>query len=132
MKRTNNSTIKQSKKTYKRVKKYSDFVTIILLHDQPVSKKRFPLLTEKRGLCSSSLLECQIQAIHRKFSNYEIILCTGLVSGEINSHIKHKYKKFNIRIIENKDFENCNSCESARLCLQNTNNNKIFIIDIQQ
>ena len=43
--------------------------------------------------------------------------------------LKKKYSKYNIRIIENSNFTESNSCESTRLCLQNTTNDRILIID---
>lgn len=113
----------------KRIKKYQDFVTIILLHDHPVYRKRQVSSLDSFDANSIALLEYQISAIHKKFAKYEIIVCTGCIGSNTNVYIKNKYKKFNVRVIENKDFNTCNSCESVRLCLQNTNNDKIFIIN---
>ena len=113
----------------KRVSKYQDFVTIVLLHDQPAFKlknKTSPVLI---NLDKFTLLEYQLKIIDKKFKNYEIIICTGFLCDKLNLWLKKKYKKYNIRIIENTHFTEYNSCESARLCLQNTNNDKILIID---
>lgn len=114
-----------------RWKKYDEFVTIILLHDKPIIKTRSQSAANLITIKNIVLIEEQIKAINRRFSNYEIIICTGYFSSTINIHIKNKYKHHNIRIIENKEFETCNSCESVRLCLQNTNNDKVFIINGQ-
>jgi CTP:phosphocholine cytidylyltransferase-like protein len=126
MKQSNKILVKPKTRVGKRIKKYEDFVTIILLHDQPCPKKRTNASFDSHSIF---LIDQQVSAIHKKFSNYEIIICTGFISTSFNLHIKNKYKKFNVRVIENKDFETCNSCESVRLCLQNTNNSKIFIIN---
>lgn len=129
MKHMNKTLMAPNARKSKRVKKYQEFVTIILLHDQPVNKKRSFSSIEACDASNTVLLEHQISAIHKKFAKYEIIVCTNFISSTANIYIKNKYKRFNVRIIENKDFDTCNSCESTRLCLQNTSNDKIFIIN---
>jgi hypothetical protein len=40
-------------------------------------------------------------------------------------YVREKFKRVNIRIVENQLFRNSNSCESVRMCLLNTMNHKI-------
>jgi NDP-sugar pyrophosphorylase family protein len=75
------------------------------------------------------LLDVQIQTINSYFSNKEIILCVGFDSSSIIKYVRNSYKNLNLRIVENQLYEKTNSCESLRLCLNNTLNNKIFVID---
>lgn len=113
----------------KKPRKYQEFVTFVLLHDQPAFKlknKTSPVLININKL---TLLEYQLRVINKKFQNYEVIVCTGFLSDQVNMYLKKKYSKYNIRIIENSNFTESNSCESTRLCLQNTTNDRILIID---
>jgi CTP:phosphocholine cytidylyltransferase-like protein len=109
--------------------KYQDFVTIVLLHDQPAFKLKNKTSPALINIDKFTLLEYQLKIINKKFKNYEVIVCTGFLCDQLNLLVKKKYKKYNIRIIENSHFTEYNSCESARLCLQNTTNDKILIID---
>ena len=48
---------------------------------------------------------------------------------KVEKYIRLKHKNINIRIVENQTYSQTNSCESLRIALNNTQNNKIFIID---
>ena len=74
-----------------------------------------------------SLLERQIESIQAVFVNFEIILCSGFETEKIVNFIKDKYKDVNIRVVENQVHYNSNCCESTRLCINNTTNNKILL-----
>lgn len=103
----------------------SSFYTIVLFSDshgyrlKKVGPVQFVKINKK------TLLQYQVEAITKKFKNCEIILGCGFESSSIAKYIKEKFKKVNIRIVENQLFRNSNSCESVRMCLLNTNNNKI-------
>ena len=73
-----------------------------------------------------SLIETQINAIKSTFSNFEIILCSGFETERTVNFIKEKFNNINIRVVENQVHYNSNCCESARLCINNTMNNKIL------
>jgi NDP-sugar pyrophosphorylase family protein len=75
------------------------------------------------------LLDLQISAIKKAFSQYEIVLCVGFDADKITKYIRAKYSKLNIRIVENQMFNSCNSCEGARLSINNTLNDKILFMD---
>jgi len=125
------SSAKKNKKqpVKRRPRKYEEFITIVLLHDQTINrmKRHSPTLFIDVG--EQKLIDKQINAINKKFTNYELIISVGSSTSAVYSYIMNKYKDNTIRIVENKDYENTNSCESARLCLHNTFNDKILFID---
>ncbi len=118
-----------TKKT-RRSRKYDDFITIVLLHDQIINRMRchepicFIELNDQQ-----KLIDKQIQAINSRFKNYELIISIGNYADKIYDHIKKKHKNKSIRLIENMNYMDTNSCESIRLCIHNTNNDKILVID---
>ena len=103
------------------------FITVVLLSEnhgyRMKSKGAIPLV----DINGTTLLDRQINAIKAVFQNFEIILCCGYDSGAVFQHVKEKYKALNIRIVENQVYENSNCCESARLAINNTLNNKIIL-----
>lgn len=73
-----------------------------------------------------SLLEKQIDSIQSVFKNYEIIFCCGNSPFKVFEYLK-KINHKNIRIVENQCFQDSNCCESIRLALNNTFNEKVLI-----
>lgn len=104
-----------------------DLVTIVLLSENHGHRMKSygPLSLIKLG--SKTLLEKQIETIISTFENYEIIICSGFETAKTSTFIKSKFSDLNIRIVENQMHYNSNCCESARLCINNTMNNKIVI-----
>jgi len=104
-----------------------DLVTIVLLCDSPGYRMKsygpIPLVT----ISNYKLIDLQIKAIQEAFKNFEIILCVGFDAEKICKYIRTKYHNINIRIVENQLFNSSNSCESVRIALNNTLNNKILI-----
>jgi len=103
------------------------FVTVVLLsenHGYRMKSKGAIPLVDINGI---TLLDRQINAIKAVFQNFEIILCCGYDAGAVFEHVKGKYQNLNIRIVENQVYENSNCCESARLAINNTLNNKIIL-----
>jgi len=107
----------------------SDLITFILLCDMPGRRMKSYGSTSLIEVFGKKLIDLQIEAIKSRFKNYELVLCAGFDAENVYKHIKHTYKKENIRLIENQLFNNTNSCESLRLCLNNIRNNKIFVMD---
>lgn len=103
-----------------------DLVTIILLSENHGHRMKSygPISLIKLG--GKTLLEKQIESISSTFTNFEIIICSGFETSKTVSFIKSKFKDLNIRVVENQMHYNSNCCESARLCLNNTMNNKIL------
>jgi len=107
----------------------SELVTVILLCDSPGYRMKsygpLPLI----NIAKKKLIDLQIQAIQQTFVNNEIILCVGFDAEKICKYVRTFHNKTNIRIVENQLFNSCNSCESARIALNNTLNDKIVICD---
>ena len=104
----------------------TEFISVIIFAEnhgyRMKSQGPVPLLKLK----DKTLLEKQIDAIKSAFLNFEIILCSGFETEKTVSYIKQKFSNINIRVVENQVHFNSNCCESARLCLNNTNNNRIL------
>tara|TARA_B100001564_G_scaffold353560_1_gene362729 strand:+ start:4414 stop:5166 length:753 start_codon:yes stop_codon:yes gene_type:complete len=119
----------KTRKKQKPVEEYKGLVTFILISDLPGYRMKSygpaPLLNIKKR----KLIDYQIKAITESFINPEIVLCVGFESDKITKYIRQSYPDLNIRIVENQLFNQTNSCESLRLCLNNTNNHKVFVID---
>jgi NDP-sugar pyrophosphorylase family protein len=113
----------------KRTEKTETLVTFILLCDMPGYRMKSYGSTSLINIKDKKLIDFQIEAINQSFKKNEIIICTGFDAHNLCKYIKNKYSQYNIRIVENQLFNTCNSCESLRLCLNNINNSKIFVID---
>lgn len=104
------------------------FITIVLLgENHGYRMKSYGATSLLKVVNDRSLLELQIEAIKSVFCNYEIILCSGFEVKKINDFVKSNLKNENIRIVENQVHYNSNCCESIRLSLNNTMNQKILI-----
>jgi len=105
----------------------SEFITVIIFEKSSNLKFKttnFPFIKYN----GKSLLEKQIEIINSSFKNVEIIfVCNNTYSLKIFEYIK-KQKYSNVRIIENANFNITNCCESIRLGINNTFNNKLLII----
>lgn len=107
----------------------ASLITVIMLSEKQGRGMKscgpIPLL----NVGAKSILEQQIEAISRSFSNYEIVLCAGFEGNKLASSVRSKFSNLNVRIVENQLHYNSNCCESARLCLNNTMNENIILID---
>lgn len=118
-----------SPKAKKTISKNDDLVTVILLCDSPGYRMKSYGPTSLVSIANKKLIDIQIEAIKQTFPNFEIILCIGFDAEKICKYIKNKYINLNIRLVENQLFKNSNSCEAARLALNNTNNSKVILCD---
>jgi hypothetical protein len=118
-----------SAKAIKTVANNKQLVTIVLLCDSPGYRMKSYGPASLITIHGKKLIDIQIEIIKKVFTNYEIIVCVGFDSEKICKHIRQKYKNSNIRIVENQNFHLSNSCESARLSLNNTTNDKILLCD---
>ena len=105
----------------------TDLVSVILLSENHGYRMKSygPISLIEVG--GKSLLERQIESIQAAFLNFEIILCSGFETEKIVNFIKDKYADVNIRVVENQVHYNSNCCESTRLCINNTTNNRILL-----
>lgn len=115
-----------SPKNIDKITKSKDLISIILLSENHGYRMKSygPISLIKIG--NQTLLEKQINSINACFENFEIILCSGFNTYKTVNYIKNKFSHINIRVVENQIHYNSNCCESARICLNNTNNNKVL------
>lgn len=123
-----NRFITSAKKQNKDNKK-QEFYTFILVSDSPGYRMKSYGPTSLIGFKNNKLIDIQIQSIKESFQNFEIILCCGNDPEKVYKHLKSNYANENIRIVENQLCNNSNTCESIRLSINNTSNDKIYIID---
>ena len=107
--------------------RHEELVTVILLSENVGHRMKSYGATPLLSLGGSTILEHQIQAIKSLFVNYEIILCGGFDIDRVVKFVHQRYRSDNIRVIENQMYHHSNGCESVRLCLNNTTNNKVLI-----
>jgi hypothetical protein len=116
-------------KIKKQTKEQSELITIILLCDSPGYRMKSYGPISLINIGDLKLIDIQISAIKQVFSNFELIICLGFDSDKVSQYIRSKYNNINIRFIENQLYNSSNSCESLRLSLNNTFNNKVLICD---
>lgn len=109
-------------------KKRGDFVSVVLLSENYGYRMKSYGPMSLLKIDKSSLIEQQINVIKSFFINYEVIVCCGFEAKKTIDYLKANFKNENVRIIENQVYSNSNSCESARLCLNNTMNHKVLIL----
>lgn len=110
-------------------KKQQELITVILLCDSPGYRMKSYGPLSLIEIQNTKLIDLQIQTIRSVFKNVEIIICVGFDAEKICKHIQSKYLATYIRVVENQIFNTSNSCESLRLCLNNTLNKRILICD---
>ena len=124
----NTRTITTDIKTKKNSGCQGKFTTVCILSDKFGNRMKSYGPTALLDLSGSLLIDCQISSILSVFKNCEIIICSGADTDRLHSHIRDKYNNLNIRIVENQIFNHSNTCESLRLCLNNTLNKNLFVV----
>ena len=108
--------------------KLKEFITVVILSENHGYRMKsygsMPLIKIR----DKTLLQRQIESIRSTLLNYEIILCSGFETKKITEYVKKNLNYENIRVIENQVHYNSNCCESARLCINNTMNNRILFL----
>ena len=56
-------------------------------------------------------------------------MCCGYDSKSVYEFIQKRIKNVNVRIVENQVYENSNCCETTRIALNNTLNDKVIIMN---
>lgn len=104
-------------------------ITVVLLYHSFVSRMKsfgnvamIPINDKER------LIDMHIEQIVKQINNVEIILSIGYDSQKVQSYVQKKYKHLNIRCVENTKYDNSSICESLRLAINNTYNNRILIM----
>ena len=104
-----------------------ELVTTILLSENSGHRMKSYGSTSLLSIGGQTILENQINAIKSRFINYEVIICGGFDIDRVAKFVHNKYRRDNIRVVENQMYHHSNGCESIRLCLNNTTNNNILI-----
>lgn len=125
----NKSKFITSPKAKKVLSQNNNFITVVLLCDLPGYRMKSYGPPSLINIEDSKLIDIQIDAIRQTFPKNEIIICVGFDSEKIIKYIRSKYTNMNIRLIENQIYNISNSCESVRLALNNTMNNRVLICD---
>lgn len=105
-----------------------DLITVVLLCDNPGYRMKSYGPISLISIDSKKLIDIQIETIRSVFPKCEIIVCLGFDCEKVCKYVRSKYVD-GVRVVENQLYSTTNSCESLRLCLNNTNNNKILICD---
>lgn len=113
----------------KKEKISNELITVVLLCDSPGYRMKSYGPLSLITINNKRLIDLQIACIKDTFPNFELIVCLGFDSEKVCRYIRSKYHDINIRFIENQLYNSSNSCESLRLSLNNTCNNKILICD---
>jgi hypothetical protein len=113
----------------KKEKTTPDLITVILLCDSSGYRMKSYGPVSLVTINDIKLIDLQIQCIRNVFENFEIILCVGFDAEKICKYIRSEHGDTRIRIVENQLHNVSNSCESLRLSLNNTTNNKVVVCD---
>ena len=109
------------------IEESNDWVTVVLLCENAGHRMKSYGPTPLAKIGSTTLIDLQIASIMRVIKNFELIICGGFEAEKVIKHIRDKYKQISARFVENQIYNNSNSCESLRLCLNNTLNDKILV-----
>ena len=109
------------------IEESNDLVTVVLLCENAGHRMKSYGPTPLAKIGSTTLIDLQIASIMRVIKNFELIICGGFEAEKVIKHIRDRYKKISARFVENQIYNNSNSCESLRLCLNNTINDKILV-----
>jgi len=107
----------------------SDLITIVMICDTPGYRMKSYGPPSLIKIGERKLIDHQIEAIQSRLSNFEIILCVGFDAERVGKYIRNNYPDVNVRIVENQIFNDSNTCEGMRLALNNTNNDKVLVLD---
>jgi NDP-sugar pyrophosphorylase family protein len=104
-----------------------ELVTIILLSEKSGHRMKSYGPTPLIKVGNRTLLDRQIEAIKRTFRNFELIICGGFDCDKVTQFVRDNYRHENIRIVENQIYHHSNCCESARLGVNNTTNDRVLL-----
>jgi len=124
-----NRFITSAKKPSRVENRKQDLYTFVIVSDTPGYRMKSYGPTALISFQSNRLIDLQIESIRSSFQNFEIIICCGSDPDKIYKHVKVNHNNENIRIVENQLCNNSNTCESIRLAINNTTNDKIYILD---
>ena len=109
--------------------KNNKLITVVILCHSFVSRmKSFGNVAMIPISNSEKIIDRHINQVIKQIENVEIVVSIGYEAQRVRSYIQKKYSNINIRCVENTNHENSSICESLRIAINNTNNNRILII----
>lgn len=104
-----------------------EHVSVIFLADKVKDKMKTngPSSLLQFGL--NNMLDIQLASVASAHKSYEIVLSLGYEAERVMRYIKSKYNGRGIRVVENKDHESSNYCESLRLALNNIDSDCVVV-----
>ncbi len=128
MSRTRYVTAASKKKQPNR--KHKGLVTVILIyHSFATRMKALGNIAMIMVNKTDRLVDKHLAMLDKTLDDYEVIISVGHESYKVQQYIYNKYKNLNIRCVENKDYQNSNTCESMRIAMNNTNNQQLLVIN---
>ncbi len=110
--------------------KIEEPISVVLLYDASVNRmKSYGPIALFNINEYTKILDYHISFIHAYFAKPEIIICVGSESEKIIKYVQNKYYNTDVRIVENQMYQDTNTCESLRLCLNNIHSNNILLIN---
>lgn len=110
--------------------KIEEPISVVLLYDASVNRmKSYGPVALFNINEYTKILDYHISFIHAYFAKPEIIICVGSESEKIIKYVQNRYYNTDVRIVENQMYQDTNTCESLRLCLNNIHSNNILLIN---
>jgi hypothetical protein len=110
--------------------KIEEPISVVLLYDAAVNRmKSYGPIALFNINEQTKIIDYHISFIHAHFTNPEIVICVGSDSEKIIKYVQTRYHNTNIRIVENQIYQDTNTCESLRLCLNNISSSNILLIN---
>ena len=123
-----NSCITQAKRKKDKNSKVEN-VSVVLLYDKEFIKIKSctstPLLSLGRNI---RIIDYHINFANRNFKNPEIVVCLGQDSVSVIEYLQQRYKNKPVRVVENINYNQTNTCEGLRISLNNVVNDNVFVI----
>lgn len=107
--------------------KKPEHASVIFLADKVKDKMKANGPTSLLQFGLNNMLDIQLASVASAYKSYEIVLCLGYETEKVIRYIKSKYNGHKIRVVENKDYENSNYCESLRLSLNNVDSDCVVV-----
>lgn len=121
---------KRTKSIKKNNDKIEEPISVVLLYDAAINRmKSYGPIALFNIDEQTKIIDYHISFVYAYFTNPEIIVCVGSESEKIIKYVQTKYYNTNIRIVENQTYQDTNTCESLRLCLNNISSNNILLIN---
>lgn len=124
------TSVKKPKNIKQENTKIEEPISVVLLYDAAINRmKSYGPIALFNINEQTKIIDYHISFIYAHFTNPEIIICVGAESEKVIKYAQTKYHNTNIRIVENQIYQDTNTCESLRLCLNNISSNNILLMN---